>query len=95
MSFIVFVNNSNATAFHCPETDNINVFQLTIEFWNFGRTMSNSRQSRNALSADDLAKEIIKFGQCKDFDKLQDLVANSDTKMVSCCYSKENSKLFQ
>lgn len=50
--------------------------------------MSNSRQSRNALSADDLAKEIIKFGQKKDFEKLQELVANSDTKLVSYCFLK-------
>lgn len=54
--------------------------------------MSKSRQSRSALSADDLAKEIIKFGQSKDFDKLQDLVAKSDTKLVSSYFLKKKIK---
>lgn len=59
---------------------------------NIGKTMSNSRQSKSASSADDLAKEIIKFGQNKDFDKLQELVAISDTKSVSCYFLKEKFK---
>lgn len=34
-------------------------------------------------SAESLAKEIIEFGQSKDFDKLQKLIAKCDSKLVS------------
>lgn len=41
-----------------------------------------SRNDRNIMNSDDLAKKIIELGQNKEFNELQKLIVKCDTKLV-------------